>query len=52
MTKATLIRKTFNWGLLIGLEVQSIITKEGLWQHSGKHCVGGAESSISSSEGH
>jgi hypothetical protein len=29
MTKSTLIRTTFNWGWLIGLEVQSIIIKAG-----------------------
>ena len=29
MTKATLMRTTFNWGLLIGSEVQSII----MWEH-------------------
>jgi hypothetical protein len=29
MTKATLIRKTFNWGWLTGSEVQSIIIKAG-----------------------
>jgi hypothetical protein len=27
MTKASLIKKTFNWGWLTGLEVQSIIIK-------------------------
>jgi hypothetical protein len=31
MTKATLIRTTFNWGWLTGSEVQSIIMKA--WQH-------------------
>jgi hypothetical protein len=30
MTKATLIRTTFNWGWLTGLEIQSIIIKAGL----------------------
>jgi hypothetical protein len=29
MTKATLIRTTFDWGWLTGLEVQSSITKHG-----------------------
>jgi hypothetical protein len=29
MTKATLIRKTFNWVWLTGSEVQSIIIKAG-----------------------
>ena len=51
MTKATLIRATFNWGWLTGSEVQSIIIKEGTWQHPGSHDSGGAESSTSSSEG-
>jgi hypothetical protein len=44
MTKATLIKTTFNWGWLISSEVQSIITKAGTWQHLGKHDAGGAES--------
>jgi hypothetical protein len=35
MTKASLIRTTFNWGWLTGSEVQSIITKAGAWQHPG-----------------
>jgi hypothetical protein len=30
MTKATLIRTTFNWGWLTGSEVQSTITKAGM----------------------
>jgi hypothetical protein len=51
MTKASLIRTTFNWGWLTGSEVQSIIIKAGTWQHPGRHGTGGAESSISSSEG-
>jgi hypothetical protein len=50
MTKTTLIR-TFNWGWLTGSEVQSIIIKVGTWQHPGRNGAGGAESSISSSEG-
>jgi hypothetical protein len=33
MTKATLIRTTFNWGWLTDSEVQSIIIKAGAWQH-------------------
>jgi hypothetical protein len=37
MTKATLIRTTFNWGWLIGPEFQSIIIKGGAWQHPGRH---------------
>jgi hypothetical protein len=51
MTKATLIRTTFNWGWLTGSEVQSIIIKVGAWQHPGRHDTGGAESSTFSSEG-
>jgi hypothetical protein len=51
MTKATLIRTTFNWGWLTGSEVQPIIIKAGVWQHPGRHGAGGAESSTSSSEG-
>ena len=50
MTKAALIRTTFNWGWLT-IELQSIITKVGTWQHPGKLGAGGAESSTSSSEG-
>ena len=52
MTKATLIRTTFNWDWLTGSEVQSIIIKVGTWLHLGSHGAGGAESSTSSSEGH
>jgi hypothetical protein len=50
MTKATLIRTTFNWGWLTGSEVQSIITKAGTWQHPSRYGAGRAKSS-SSSEG-
>jgi hypothetical protein len=50
MTKASLI-KTFNWDWLIGLEVQSIITKVGAWQYPGRHGTGKAESLTSSSKG-
>jgi hypothetical protein len=50
MTKATLIRTTFNWGWLTGSEVQSIIIKVGAWQHPGKHGARGAERTMSSSE--
>jgi hypothetical protein len=32
MTKATLIRTTFNWGWLAGSEVQSINIKVRIWQ--------------------
>jgi hypothetical protein len=51
MTKATLIRTTFNGGWLTGSVVQSIIIKVGTtWWHLGRHGAGGAESSTSSSE--
>jgi hypothetical protein len=36
MTKATLVRTTFNWGWLTGSEVQSNIIKAGVWQHPGR----------------
>jgi hypothetical protein len=36
MTKANLIRTTFNWDWLTGSEVQSIIIKVGTWQHPGR----------------
>ena len=51
MSKATLIRTTLNWGWLTGSEVQSTIIKVGAWQHPGRQGAGGAESSMSSSEG-
>jgi hypothetical protein len=51
MTKATLIRTTFNWSWIIDSEVQSIIVKAGAWQSPGRHDAGRAESSTSSSEG-
>jgi hypothetical protein len=50
MTKAILIRTTFNWGWLIGSEVQPIFITSGTWQHPGRHGAGVAESSTSSSE--
>jgi hypothetical protein len=40
MTKASLIKTTFNWGWLTGSEVQSITIKVGAWQHPGKHGAG------------
>jgi hypothetical protein len=46
-----MIRITFNWGWLTGLEVQSIIIKVGTWHHLSRHGAGGSESSTSSSEG-
>jgi hypothetical protein len=51
MTKTCLIRTTFNWYWLTGSEVQSIFMKERTWQHPGRYGAGGAESSVSSSEG-
>jgi hypothetical protein len=51
MTKAALIRTTFNWGWLTGSEAQSIIIKERAWQNLGRYGAGGAESSTSLSEG-
>ena len=51
ITKSTLIGATFNWGWLIGSEVQSIIINVGAWQHPCRHGTGGAESSTSSSKG-
>jgi hypothetical protein len=50
MTKATLLKTTFNGGWLTGLKVQSIIIKAGTWQHLGRHNAGGVESSRNSSE--
>jgi hypothetical protein len=43
MTKATLIRTTFNWGWLIGSEVQSIIINTGAQECPGRHGTGRAE---------
>jgi hypothetical protein len=51
MTKASLIRITFNWGWLTDSEVQSVIIKVGGWQHLDRHGAGGAASSTSPSEG-
>jgi hypothetical protein len=51
MTKAIYISPTFDGGWLTGSEVQSIIFKAGTYHCPGKHGAGGAESSISSSEG-
>jgi hypothetical protein len=33
-------------GWLIGSKIQSIIIKEGAWQHPGRHGTGQAESSV------
>jgi hypothetical protein len=52
MTKASLIKETFNWGWLTGSEVQSIIIKVGECQHPGRHGKRGAESSTASYEGY
>jgi hypothetical protein len=51
MTKASLIRITFNWGWLTGSEVQSIIFKAEAWQRLGRCKARGPESSTSSSKG-
>jgi len=45
MTKPTLIGTTFNWGWLIGSEVQSIIITVGTWQCPGRHDARKDESS-------
>jgi hypothetical protein len=50
MTKAFLIRTTFNWGWLTGSEVQSIIIMARKWQHPGRHGAGEAESLTSSED--
>jgi hypothetical protein len=42
---------TFHWGCLTGSEVRSIIIEVETWQHPGSHGAGGAERSMSSSEG-
>jgi hypothetical protein len=51
MTKASLIKTTFNWGWLTGSEVKSIIIKVGEWQYPDRHGAGRAESFTSSSKG-
>jgi hypothetical protein len=51
MTKASLIKTTFNWGWLTGSEVKSIIIKVEAWHYPGRHGTEGAESSMSSSKG-
>jgi len=43
MTKASLLRTTFNWGWLTGSEVQSITIKAGTWQHPSRHGAGRSE---------
>jgi hypothetical protein len=52
MTKATLIKTTFNCDWLTASEIQSNTITTGAWQHLGRHGAGGAESSTFSSEGH
>lgn len=42
---------TFNCGYLTGSEVQTIIINVGVWQHPGRHGVGGAESPTSCFKG-
>jgi hypothetical protein len=51
MTKAILIKTTFNWGWLTGSEVQSIIIKAGARQCPGRHGAAGVECFTSSSKG-
>ena len=51
MTKAILIRTTFNWGWLTGSEAQSVIIKVRTWQYPGRHVSDRAENSTYSSEG-
>jgi hypothetical protein len=51
MTKATLVRITFNWGWLTGSEVQTFAIKVGMWQCPGRHGAGGAKNSTSLSKG-
>jgi hypothetical protein len=48
MTKATLIRTTFNWGWPAGSEVQSIIIKAGAWQEHGSMQAGMIQEELSS----
>ena len=43
MTKATLVKDTFNWDWFTGSEVQSIIIKVGAWPRLGRHGAGGAD---------
>jgi hypothetical protein len=50
MTKAILIKTTFNQGWLTYSEVQSIVIKVGTQQHLSRHGAGGMESSMSLSE--
>jgi hypothetical protein len=44
MTKASLLRTTFDWGWLTGAEVQSIIIKVGTGESPGRYDAGGVES--------
>jgi len=47
MTKATLMRTTFNWGWLTGSKVQSITIKEEARKHPGRYEAGEAENPTS-----
>jgi hypothetical protein len=49
MTNTTL-RRAFNWGWLIGSEVQSILIKVGAWQQPGRQDTGRVGSLTSCSE--
>jgi hypothetical protein len=52
MTKASLIKITFNWGWLTGSVRSSVHYYQGeSMAYSGRHGAGRAESSISSSKG-
>jgi hypothetical protein len=51
MTKAKIIKTTFNWGWFMCSEVQSIIIKAWSGQHPGRYGTGEAESSTSSFDG-
>lgn len=41
ITKAMLIRTTFNWVWLTGSEIQSNLIKMGAWPHPSRHGPGG-----------
>jgi hypothetical protein len=43
MTKATLIRTTFNWGWLKGKRFSPLSSRQEAWEHPGRHSAGGAE---------
>jgi hypothetical protein len=52
MTKATIIRITFNWGWLRGSEVQSIVIKAGTWWYLGRHGSGDPKPQLFFSNSH